>query len=168
MEAVPFPFWPPSSLSCYENWSHLRINLAEHLAWQLLLHIPHLEGGRDGLVMVLMLMEARRTWVQLPPNPRVLALLWESMPLGGQSPSQMGQLESHLTSFFPSSLGGFWWNSAVPRLGEMHVFLHVLHRECVFCHRVPLDSVHFSEQLLAPHIVTFCSGSQLSGEEGWV
>lgn len=98
------------------------------------------------------------------------------MSLGGQSSlTKKGQLESHLTSFSPSSLGGFWWNSAVSWLGEMHVLLHVLHRECVFCHRVFLDSVHSSEQL-SPHTLslsaarTFLRGSAhwLSREEGWV
>lgn len=62
-----------------------------------------------------------------------------------------------LLPFFPSSLGGFWWNSAVSWLGEMHVLLHVLHRECVFCHRVSLDSVH----LLSSFHVTHCHFLQL-------
>lgn len=159
MVAGPFHSWPPNSPSGYENWTDPRVYLAEPLVWQLIAaRTPLLRLEETARDKVLKLMRPEGLGVTRLHIPGSLfcggnPCLWVDRP---PSPEE-GQLESHLTSFFPSSLGGFWWNSAVAWLGEMHVLLHVLHRECVFCHRVSLGSVHSSEQLFTSHVVTFCS-----------
>lgn len=177
MVAGPFHSCPPNSSSCYENWTHPRVYFSRTLgvAAGCCTHST-LETGRDSPRQGSPVKGGQKDlgWPAFKsPYPcSVLGI----MSLGGLSSlTKKGQLESHLTSFFPSSLGGFWWNSAVSWLGEMHVLLHVLHRECVFCHRVSLDSVHSSEPL-SRHTSslsaarTFLRGSAhwLSWEEGWV
>lgn len=78
LAAGPFHSCPPNSSSCNENWTHPRVYLAEPLAWQLVAACtPPLRLEETVRDKVLQLMEARRTWVDLPSNPCILVLLWE-------------------------------------------------------------------------------------------
>lgn len=67
-------------------------------------------------------------------------------PLGGQPPSK--ERKGHrkvfsLPFFSPLPLGGFWSNSAVSSLGELHVYCTFCTRNACSDHRVPLNYVFF-------------------------